>query len=341
VAPTDEPRRFGLSTFDKQLACMGSVLGKPVLTEFGARTGLGRSLSEVRCALPVKAERLREDLRCLGLSILDAGDWYVLLESSRLEPRTPSNVLGGFRWRRLVVREKVGLSRPSEQEAGSRRLPPDQLQALGREMLRAMRPVSVPLMPELVQEEKWPEYAVASPDGVTTIRELYLDLDVQRLDPQGPELVIGLLRTTSRGFQGRLGVAEVPGEKLRLMWDSPVNSAFWQRVGYDDLNGDGIREIVLLADDPNRKVPYMKYLTAFDKDGNELTRQEECWPAMVLWDTPEGSACPLVGGTFDLVPAGSGRGKDIVVVDDGLLDKAECRYELKAGHYMPGAACLR
>jgi hypothetical protein len=342
VPGPDQPTRIGLSRFDEQLACMSSVLGKPVMTGFEARTGVGRALSTLQCRRSMKPERLREDVRSLKLSMLDAGDWYVLIESSRFEPDSSMNVLGGYRWKQLLIRERFDPAWSNgDPSPPSRKLTPAEMVSVGRQMLRAMRPVSVSLSRELVQEEMYPEFAVASPDGVTTIREVFLALDVQRLDAADPEKVIGLLRTAAHGFQGRLGVGEIRGDRLHLLWDSPVLSALYQRSGYDDMDGDGTREILLLADDPNRQVPYKKYLTVFDEHGNELTRQEECWPAEALWDTREGSACPLVGLTFELVPARSGRGKDVVVVDDAILETPECRYELKDGHYWPEAKCTQ
>src|SRR5207249_2605810 len=104
-------------------------------------------------------------------------------------------------------------------------------------------------------------------------------------------------------------------------------------LGYKDVDGDGVQEILLWSDHGNARDP-THMLSILTRDGTELTRQDDCRLDTPLWDKA-GSLCPIVGDSMELV-RGNGRTTDILV--KGLLSDRTpktYRYRLVAGHYVP------
>jgi hypothetical protein len=129
----------------------------------------------------------------------------------------------------------------------------------------------------------------------------------------------------------RLVYGEHSDGKVCLKWDSPLFYGDDVRMAYADVNGDGVKEILLNS----RHGRDGAMLSIFDVAGEELTRQEkegeDCAAASGGLYSGEGGVCPLHGNSVDLVPAPDGKGFDLLVT----LGEKETLYSLSGSRYVP------
>ncbi|HYS24426.1 MAG TPA: hypothetical protein VEP46_02450 [Vicinamibacterales bacterium] len=84
------------------------------------------------------------------------------------------------------------------------------------------------------------------------------------------------------------------------------------KLGLSDLDGDDIPEILLSAAAGINGE--FTTLVAFDSNGNEMTRQDDCVADVARGLIDEGIACPITGTRIEVVS--SGRTKDLLVTGD-------------------------
>lgn len=108
-------------------------------------------------------------------------------------------------------------------------------------------------------------------------------------------------------------------------------------LGYKDMDGDGVEEILLWSE----LLPASKQLMILDRTGREITRQLQCETGIGY--NAESGLCPIVGGGMHIeAPDPHGR-RDILVDDwigqprDDVDDAPPQRFRLVDGRYAPCA----
>jgi hypothetical protein len=297
--PLPAAEHVGLGSTDKFLQCVAKVFGKRAWTTAWKNPG-----EDVVC--PVPKGVLIKDLKEKGFSVVEEKS-FVLLVPSGMMPGGGGYV--SFRTAHFNIETQVAAFEP--RVSGSRSLNTAEMDAAAKVILRESRPV--PIAPVDLGE----------PGGVVKVRIL-LQLDAHRLKPD-VESVIGILGEP-RGDK-RIIYGELRAGRYHMLWDSPLVGGGDFGLGYQDLDGDGVQEILASA----RAYTDGTALAVFSAEGRELTRQE-C-PADMGGDA-SGSACPIVGRevTFESLPGGR---RDILAVpyrsDGGIRPD---RYILTGGRYV-------
>jgi hypothetical protein len=273
---------IGFTSTDRLLVCARDRFGLPV---FGANNN---PLPQDTGICPPSAEAVTDALAKQRLRIVLAGDAvYVIPE--RLFEYSP--ILPYVKWKRLKIKLLVVDWRLSE---GSRHLSQAEREHISGVIYGAAR---TPLV-EPVYE--------ASPDREATL-EISLALLVHAFKGRH-ESVIGVWGR-EMGAR-RIVYGEIVNGSYRLLWDSPLLNGAFIAMRYDDVDGDGVDEIIVSSRYGRRRA----LLTIFDTLGHELTRQSDCViPGLSAWDA-EGGVCPISGEDMTFEP-GTGKAKDIVVDD--------------------------
>ncbi len=304
-----EINHSGVSNTDKFLLCARSTLEKPVIQAW-EKLNLPPECPETK-------DLLFQVLRERGITAFE-DDRCVFLVRSDLtvpDPASPLNQLW-FRWKRVRL---VPTVTNWDSIPGSRNLTAVEQEEVGSAVFNQAR--SVPLV---VSYDP-------GPDGESVEVPYDLILDVHRLTPSGNESVIAILG--QRNSAGRLVYGELEDGAYKPLWDSPLFSTRGLQIGYEDVDGDGTKEILVTSDYGMRRSMLM--LTIFGVAGEELTRQAPC-----EFDVPAdevGVVCPITADEINLEPS-DGR-KDIIVkgrIEDvaGPLPYSTYRYRLVNGRYV-------
>jgi hypothetical protein len=117
------------------------------------------------------------------------------------------------------------------------------------------------------------------------------------------------------------------------MWDSPLFYALMLEVGFQDVDADGTKEI-LVKSAYTLMNPMTLMLTIFDTRGRELTRQGSC-EVDPTWGYDEvGVVCPVVGQEITIDDSREGK-RDLLVREMDEVDHPKLnRYSLRDGHFV-------
>jgi hypothetical protein len=299
---------FGEAPSERVLACVRSVIGKEVYADGSAN----RLLASVSCPQQSAAELL-DAIKARDITIIEKADWVYLLPTRRLKNPTFTSYAA---WSELqVVKTTINWT-----GIPHTRVLTDSEQAQVASVIFA-NTRTTPLITPFVAEA----------DGKTATVEYPLRLVAVNLTPQ-VESVIGILGQP--GAAARLVYGEMHDGRYEALWDSPVFSGLLLQMGFEDLNGDGVKEILLQA---NYGIEMNGMLfSALDRRGRELTRQADC--VIDHSYAPENGLCPVAAehvqvqsarnGTRDLLV--SGRHEDL----GEPKYRWTHRYTLRDGHYV-------
>jgi Tetratricopeptide repeat len=304
-------KHIGLSFEDKLVACATSVFGKRALI----RSDIAIS-KDVPCA--GSRDALVSELKDRGIAIVEAKSYTVLL---------PANAMPGSGGYGAYVSDDFDIYVRVEAD-------PNWIKGSQQLSVSEQNEISDKIM----QEGRWPPIFpldVADdgihwlPAGAPVPVEILLQLNAYELKP-GVESVIGVFGQRW-GDVERLSYGEMRGGKYKLLWDSPLVGGRGFGLGYEDVNGDGRREIIVTWGEGRFETPA---LAIFTSNGDELTRQL-CRAEDRNGDFPtaEGYVCAIRGERINLVDPKEGK-RDILVVpynckDSGYTD----RYSLVGGRY--------
>ena len=283
----------GLSACDRLLLCAREVFRAPVLLDEASPC----PDSSVACPAPKAA--LVESLKTEGLLTFEVDGW-VHLTSARWFTAGPH---ASVEWKQLQVTQTTKQwDRPE-----ARKLSESETDQISKAILEQARP---PL--------------VYTPRGrrggrIDDTLEMLLYLDAWILDSKRETQSILGVWGVENGVR-RLVYGELSGGTYRPLWDSPLLPGMWLEIGYPDVDGDGVREIVVQAvvSTSGRSTA----VVVFDIRGHEISRQPEnkdnCW--WMDGRTGPGISCPITGqrdegiefvqrkdGKTDIVAYASGR----------------------------------
>ncbi|HEV2196738.1 MAG TPA: hypothetical protein VGR55_14235 [Candidatus Acidoferrum sp.] len=261
------------SPLDQWVQCASNVLGKPLVL----------NIVDYRFPCPRNLDELNAQLSGKGL-VVQGEKWDLILGKGYTTPfETPPEF-----WRDAEVGVHFG-AWPRKIE-GSRQPTEAELRELSESALRAIRPgvwIVPPIAPKREQGTEQPTDHIAK-------FGLEFFFDIHQLFPNGPESVIGILRSTEAVLSERLIYGEYRNGKPVFLWDSPLLAGFGAGLEYYSVRNDQVEDIVI------KGVPYCgnrscaSSLVVFRKDGWELTRQ-------MADDCRDGSTCPIKGGDFKFV----------------------------------------
>jgi hypothetical protein len=212
-------------------------------------------------------------------------------------------------------------------------LTPEEERRVVREVFDKLRTVPGYLSPEADQRGI---YGPPSPDGETAILEITLWLDVHRLKPGSPPSVVAVQANGMYGDYGRMAYAELRDGTYRVLWDSPLFVAGDMAIGYLDLDGDGVEE-VLLRNNYGRAANGTA-VSAFTREGVELTRRcDQYFDELPgCYGGQAAATCPIVGSEVEIDELRNGTrdiiGREYTGQLGGPLGK-KMRYRLIKGHY--------
>jgi len=318
-------RHLGLSEYDSALECARGAFGKPVIGWEGY-SWPGLTVS----GCPSTADAWRAVVARKGLRAFETPDWVLLVPEVNFHPR-PTDTLRPITWKRVEVVTRVRrFPEPTEV------LSPAEERQISQEVFRNLRTVPAYLTSEADQRGL---NGPPSPDGETAVLEIPLWLDVHRLQPGRPPSVVAVQANGVSGGYGRLAYGETRDGTFRVLWDSPLFMAGNLAIGYFDVDGDGIEEI-LLRNTYGRTLFAGEAVSVFSSQGVELTRREPCdgyvQEVSERYGGPAAATCPIVGSEVEVDESRNGT-RDIVAREytgrmGGPVGK-KMRYRLINGHY--------
>ncbi len=217
------------------------------------------------------------------------------------------------KWHKFEVNVHVGnLAEP--RLPGSRPLAEDERNRIAKVILeQALTP---PLVP-----------AFAEVDGDTATMKVDLLLDAHHLSPD-IESVVAIL---GAGGNVRLVYGDITHGGYRMLWDTPLLGPD-VAVSYKDVDGHGAQEIVAQWSELGGSVSF-NAIAVFNRKGDELTRQEECYPRPLREESAQ-FACPIWGAGVELEKASSGKYDILDVPNDQANPRDAERYTLVNGRYI-------
>jgi hypothetical protein len=297
-----------MSANDRLTLCAQGVFGKPVVTNEQLR-------SQVRIPCPASREEI--------IRVAESAQYgYWLFENERwVAVMWPRQIDHPHRWftRRLQVTEAVDQLKQYSEVKGSRWLTAGEVKQIHEAVRRQVRTPSVGVV------------KAGSLSYVAEI-EMRLVLDCHRFKDD-EDSIVGVWG--ARNGYSRLIYGEKIANGFALLWDSPLIPARAWTLEYNDMDGDGIEEILVHSRFGSKRDVA---LSVFNTKGEELSRQSD--DCLMEWgcDDEEGCGCPIVGldASFERQPGGK---KDIVLQLETASDVAKIeRYRLVAGRYVKDKA---
>ncbi len=303
-----EVKHYGYSGTDKLLQCIQQVYGKPV-----AAFPYIRRLPDVPCPVSragiedlLESESFSKLLRIpkgepRGVRLFDISNWVYIVPSMFLlaQPANSYRITEGA-WNLTKIETKV--------EAGDDNISEGEAQSLAPEVLKFARMIHLGPIPDQTTK-----------DGEVDL-EVRLRFYKTKLGLDAPESVITIIDQPSLLEEGRLVYGEMRDGKYIMLWDSPLLNS---RGGFDfeDVNGDGSKEIVWRSATCSAQNCAPRQLVVFDKNGREITRQEDCNTESVGFDETDG-VCAIEGSDIQFTvispypgPRDPHKPKDIVARD--------------------------
>jgi hypothetical protein len=303
----------GLSRSDEFLVCAGMLLGKPVFREAAVFRGPGPEL-DLPC--PSTRAALLKELKGSGVASVSPEE-IKLFEMPERVFLMPFRLWVSASWKHLLITTTVS---DWATIPGSRNPSKSEREAIAKAVLRDAR--TIPLV------------APSVPDTGTDTATMSLSMliDVRTLAKGRAESVVALLY--QHGGVGRLVYGEIHNGKYRAIWDSPLFLTASPKMGYRDVDGDGVEDVVLGNASGERE--YRKErLIVWTSQGHELTRQRLCDVDLGLSRgyTRDGGACPITAETIDFDPPAPATGRaDIIAqgrIEDRTIEAAEKPYRYR------------
>ncbi|MGO9085659.1 MAG: hypothetical protein ACLQBK_10560 [Candidatus Sulfotelmatobacter sp.] len=166
----------------------------------------------------------------------------------------------------------------------------------------------------------------ADVDDDTGEMTVNLVLDAHHLS-RDIESVVGVLGASG---DARLVYGDLTHGQYRMLWDTPLLGT-GVSVGYEDVDGDGAQEIVTQWTELGGSTSY-ETLAVLNSKGEELTRQEECYPRPLREESAQ-FACPIWGAEVRLEKTSSGKYDILDVPNDQANPQDAERYALVSGRY--------
>jgi hypothetical protein len=273
LAATAQITHYLESRLDRFERCASAIAGKPV-----AFTDPWIGLTPDDC--PATRDQFERKLSGRGVRVWNLASAIVIERDEPQKRRT---------WNRLAVTlNAVGVD-----FTGGR-----QLSTAEREAITAIVYRDARTSPVVARH--------TTADGDTASIDISLSLDVQELR-RGTESVIGVWGQ-DRGI-ARLVYGEIHEGRFTLLWDSPLLKAFFWGLGYEDLDGDGVKEIIFRSDLSRDG----RFYSVFDTAGRELSRQPNCeQDSLDLYDETTG-VCAILCTTLRIEPPGPDGKRDLLV----------------------------
>jgi hypothetical protein len=255
-------------------------------------------------------------LKSRDITLVETTTWAFLHQAALL--RGEGTLRPWIRWKQLAIISKAenwsGIP-------GSRLLTPEELDSVGEVVFREGRPAPIRTPTEPT-------------DGETATIKYFVRLMAYRLGGGRPESVIGILGVV--GGTSRLVYGELRERGYEILWDSPLFPGSMLKMGLEDVDGDGMKEILLQSAYGLNLDAWT--LSVFNIRGQELTRQPECFAEGDWGYDKRGGICPIAAESFTLEDPRDGK-RDIVVggryEDLGLVEYRKLhRYSLRDGRYV-------
>jgi hypothetical protein len=283
----------GLGATDALVACGMGLLEKPVFLSMDS------AFFDEPFTCPVARAAFAPAMRGLGLRVFESADSAVLIPEWAFESKGTGLY---YAWKDIAVQIVAGEFQQTDDGAPVVKAPqPDEREPLVKAIYRSAR------TPPLGRFEMGPSHANTSISESVTLTpvEVVLKPDVRSIVAVwGNEF--GLRRVV---------YGEIVDGRYNFAWDTPVISGLTPTLAFEDVDGDGVKEICVST----RIGRDSMLVSIFSRTGIELTRQDECLTEWVDDDRAKKptSACPVVGEYVALQPPVNGRRDLQVEARDG------------------------
>jgi hypothetical protein len=280
---------------DRSLECIDRVLGKRAVASMSV------DANWLISPCPDSRSTLVDVLKRDGLRLFEAGEFAFVIPSKSFPP-LPAGYDAHWpqvKWSQIRI---VAQIKPAEG------MSQNQADAIGRDVLERARLI--------------PLDASYSAEGTASL-QLNIYLYQAHLSPALPVSIIAWVNHLPDASAGRFVYGEIRENRFVMLWDSPLFSGAGN-PDFDDVNGDAIAEIVIQSHLCGNGCE--EFLSIFDKDAQELTRQKNCE------DNRPGWVCGIEGAGISLVDAADGK-KEIQV--SGGSDGKDHAFKLVNGLYTP------
>jgi hypothetical protein len=280
---------------DRSLECINRVLGKRAVASMSV------DAHWLMSPCPDSRSALLDVLNRDGLRLFDAGEFAFVIPSKFFPPLPPGYDAHWpqVKWSQIRIAAQI---RPAEG------MSQNQANAIGRNILERAR--LIPLDVDYTKE------------GTVAV-QLNIYLYQVRLSSASPTSIIAWVNQLPNGSVGRFVRGEMREGDYLMLWDFPLFSDKGN-PDFDDVNGDEIAEIVMQSHLCGNGCEEL--LSIFDKDGRELTRQNNCG------DSSPGWVCDIEGADISVDDAADGK-KEIQV--RGGSDGKDHVFKLVNGVYVP------
>jgi hypothetical protein len=284
---------------DRFLLCARSTFQKPVYT-----TVVGPWFDAAMKCSSDRSESLHE-LEERKIAVFENESAILLV---------PPRIRADLKWQKFDVKLQV-MNFDNPIPPGSRALTKEEQDQISKVILEQA------LVPPLV-----PGFAHVTSD--TGEMNVALILDAHRLSPETES--VAAVFGPARGKM-RLVYGDLAHGVYRMLWDTPLLGGPDLALSYKDVDGDGIPEIVLRWTEAGGNVVY-DALAVFNVKGEELTRQQECDPALPHAEAAQ-FACAIWGASIEFEKTTEGK-YDISDVPNFETNPQDAeRYTLVNGHY--------
>jgi hypothetical protein len=259
-------RHLNFGTSDRISECLGRILKRKVLLA-DISADLDASICEGETV-----EGLLERLKAKNVDVLLNDQWAVIGNSVMTRGVT-----------KIIVEPQ--LSAPT--------LTKDQQARLQDVLIAQSRFIPVNLLSDVRREA-----------DKSLTAHIPLRYQVHVLPGETSELVrmVVLLRQFNYSGRNRLALVELRGGAFSVKWDSGELEAESVGIELDDVVGDGSVEIVAMGERAvDIGTPKDDVLAVFEVDGNELTRQEECFGKAYFAKWREEMVCPIEGSEISFI----------------------------------------
>lgn len=308
LTPVDAAvEHLGFATVDNYLICARQVLGKPVFRDPASL----RRPPALGC--PTSRVELVADLTGREETLVETDEWTFVYPALFLKRSGPSRP--PIAWTRLK------LSIEAQNWTGI----PDTRALTARE-LGMVRQYAVR------DTRTTPVYTHDSPDSDGTVNADYLLRSTAvRLKTAQTESIVSVVGRP--GLTARLVYGELRDGQYEIHWDSPLFYAWLLEVGFEDVDGDGVKDI-LIKSGYGTSAPQEVMLTIFDQKGHELTRQSYCDFDLTWGYEATELVCPIVAQEITLADAQGGKRDLLVRAKDSRERLTLHRYSLREGRYV-------
>ena len=284
-------KHFGVSDVTAFVSCADKVLHEHVLLHPNLPLRQVTSLCTNQ-----SGDEFRAMLKANSIAVKEDGNWAYLLSARYFGPWESFTPEGEkLHWTKFHVEVSIANADPKNHQT-EMELKPEELLKLKDQVLEQAR--LIPAFEPHTQSET--EAAIIG---------IALQVFVRHTKKDGPaSLVLLMSEAGDWAADGRIVYGEQQGNgSFRLLWDSPVVVAKLAQISFQDVDGDGVEEIVLRSSYP-AGMRDLEAMSVFDLQGNELTRnlastvgsvKPHCAIPDLYGYSPADGACPIVGEGVD------------------------------------------